>query len=301
MTNASKQFSHVHFVINPGAGKDEPILNTINRVLQPHDIDWTVSITNKDVPIEYDIPTSADLLAVYGGDGTVMNVVGSLIDKNLPLAILPGGTGNALAHKLGIPIELEQALQTIVGEHLQRKIDIAEIRGQDGHVNHFLLRATIGLYNEMLNSTSPDMKNRLGELAYVIGGIKSMKDRQSLMFELCIDGQTVKAEGHTCMVANVSTIGGRADVDIAPQVSPSDGLLDVFVFNTITQDILSALRSHITSDVDQFPHHWSGREISIQTEQPESIIIDGEEVCNTKAHISLLPQAVSILVPAKID
>jgi YegS/Rv2252/BmrU family lipid kinase len=299
--NQTAQYKNIHFVINPGAGQDEPILNTINRVFLPYDINWTVSITKKDVPIKADTPDDTDLVAVYGGDGTVKDVISSLLDSDLPLAILPGGTGNAVAHKLGIPIQLEQALQVIVGEHEQRKIDIGEIHSADGETHHFLLRSTIGLYNEMMRSTSPEMKKRFGDLAYFIAGIMSMRENKHLVFELTIDGETIIVQGHTCMVANISTIGGHAPIDIAPQVDPGDGLLDVLVFDAISEDILSTLRSQIRPDIDPFSKHWQGREISIQTEEPQSIIVDGEDGCNTRADIRLLPQAVSILVPYTDD
>ena len=107
----------VHVVINPAAGQDEPILNTLNRVFKEAEIDWDISLTKQAGDARQQAQTAAqsgvDIVAVYGGDGTVAEVASGLLGTSIPLAILPGGTANVLSVELGIPATLALACQLI--------------------------------------------------------------------------------------------------------------------------------------------------------------------------------------------
>ena len=75
------------------------------------------------------IDEGADLLFVWGGDGMVQRCIDAVGTEPVVLAILPAGTGNLLAHNLGIPIDLEQAVE--VGLHgARRTIDVGRVNGE---------------------------------------------------------------------------------------------------------------------------------------------------------------------------
>ena len=107
-------YSKIHVVINPAAGQDEPILNVLNDVFHPAGVDWDISLTHKSGDATRLAAEAAalgvDLVAAYGGDGTQMEVANGLLGTGVPQAILPGGTGNAMAHDLGIGIKLQVAV-----------------------------------------------------------------------------------------------------------------------------------------------------------------------------------------------
>ena len=71
---ASSLHKKIHVVINPAAGKDEPILNVLNDIFHEHGVDWDVSITKKygdaTVQARAAIARGVTLVAGYGGDGT---------------------------------------------------------------------------------------------------------------------------------------------------------------------------------------------------------------------------------------
>jgi len=140
----SVPYRKIHVVINPAAGKDEPILNTINKVFHKYEIDWQVSITKKfgDATrlAKQAIANGVDLVAGYGGDGTQMEIANAVMGSNTPMAILPGGTGNAMSFELNVPRELEQAAELICQSSKIHKIDVARIEDQ-----HFMLRAYSGI------------------------------------------------------------------------------------------------------------------------------------------------------------
>jgi len=86
----SESKKRIHIVINPAAGKDEPILNTINDVFHEHGIDWGVSVTQKFGDATEFARQAAkegfDIIAGYGGDGTQHEIANGLIgSKAMPM------------------------------------------------------------------------------------------------------------------------------------------------------------------------------------------------------------------------
>lgn len=142
-------FKKLHFIINPASGQPQPVLSTINRVLREHEVEWTVSVTQKDGhgrQLAQDaLQTGIDLLAVYGGDGTIKDVINGLIGSAMPLLVLPGGTGNALVYDLDIPTDLDKALALVFGDHTFTALDVgrAVSESRPDRPGHFLLRANI--------------------------------------------------------------------------------------------------------------------------------------------------------------
>ena len=114
---------HIHIVVNPASGKNEPILNTVNDAFQPAAVSWNVSVTNAygdaAKQAREAAASGADIVVAYGGDGTVMEVVNGLMGTGVPLGILPGGTGNVLSNELYIPQTLADAAAVIVDEGSQ--------------------------------------------------------------------------------------------------------------------------------------------------------------------------------------
>src|SRR5690554_7252602 len=103
----------VHVVINPAAGQGIPLLSILNQVFSECGVDWDVSITKKSGDAREQARQAAakgvDVVAAFGGDGTVAEVASGLLGSRTPLAILPGGTANVMSVELGIPTDLAQA------------------------------------------------------------------------------------------------------------------------------------------------------------------------------------------------
>ena len=90
-------YKKVHVIINPSAGKNNTILNTLNSVFHKYGVDWQVSVTHKfgDATryVKKAIAEGADLVAGYGGDGTQMEIANGVIGTDTPMAICLGGQG----------------------------------------------------------------------------------------------------------------------------------------------------------------------------------------------------------------
>ena len=103
----------VRIIVNPASGRREPILQVINTSMREAGILWEASITHKAGDAtrfaKAAVKEGVDALAVYGGDGTLMEAIGGIIGSALPMAILPGGSANVMATELGIPTALTEA------------------------------------------------------------------------------------------------------------------------------------------------------------------------------------------------
>lgn len=299
-------FNNVQLIVNPAAGQPKPILHTVNRVFREHDINWDIALTRADGDgaklARQAVADGADLVVSYGGDGTVKDVLNGLMDAAVPLAILHGGTGNALAYELGIPDELDDAVALICTENTLRGVDVGKVVCDDDPdtSGYFLLRTSIGLQTEVLETASRELKTRYGNLAYVIASVQSLSNPQARGFHFTIDGESVEVEGLTCMVTNSASVGGDIPFSFAPSVDPGDGRLDVFVFDARLDldGILTGLRGGSLSDTfDKILQHRHGREIRVEVEPQQTATLDGEVFGKTPLTATIMPGAVQVVVP----
>jgi YegS/Rv2252/BmrU family lipid kinase len=292
------KFQRVSVIINPASGQDKPMLSTLNTVFGPEQIHWDVSITKAAGDATQfareAAQSGADLVAVYGGDGTVTEAAAGLVGTEIPLAILPGGTANAIAVVLGIPTDLETATRLLVSDDSTvRTVDM----GQTGD-KHFLIGVGIGIPGEWAASADREAKDRLGMLAYAISSIKAVANAAIVRYRITVDGETLEREGVTCVIANAGSIG-IPGLNFAP-IDMSDGLLDVLVIhNTNIPAIVSLAASVVRQDETAAPFdRWQAREIKIEAEPDQPAQADGEVLEPGPIDAHVLPGAARFVVPA---
>lgn len=292
----------VHVVINPAAGQDEAILNTLNDVFAQAGIKWSVSVTQAYGDAERQareaIDRGADVIAAYGGDGTVMEVANGLIGSDIPLAILPGGTGNVLSTELGIPGDLAGAAHLITDENNQiRQIDMGQCND-----HKFLLRAAMGFDAQRINLTSRELRDQYGKLAYFIAALKAVPESRTVRYRFTLDGEDIETEGFTCLIANAGSLG-LPGLSLAPDISISDGLLDIFCLRNLDLASLSALARSVADQPLNPEHlgHWQVKEAAIVSDPPQPVVGDGEDWGETPVTIKVLPGAIRVVVPAQVD
>jgi len=296
-------YKNIHFVINPAAGQPEPVLHIINKVLYEHDVDWQLSITRADGDgaklARKAIEQGADLIVSYGGDGTVKDVVNGLLDTDVPMALLHGGTGNAMAYELGIPADLEQAVQLIVSDHQVRAVDVGQVvcHADRETIGYFMLRMSMGLQTKILETASRDLKTKFGNLAYVMASLQELRAPETLTYKMTIDGNAVEGTGLTSLIANSAHVGGQANFTFLPAVNSADGLLDVLVMGDSFVETMSMIGSALKIDGAQFEQHWRGKEIIVEAPSDQLITLDGEMFGKTPATVKVLSDAVNIIVP----
>jgi YegS/Rv2252/BmrU family lipid kinase len=293
--------SRVHVIINPAAGKDQPVLKVLNTALQEAGVEWEVFLTKAAGDgrrlAQEAVQAGADVIGVHGGDGTVMEVASGLIGTAVPFAIIPGGTANVMSLELGIPVDLQAACALLVDPAAAvRTIDM----GQVGE-HYFLLRSSVGFEAEMVEGADRELKNRLGVFAYALSALQTLADPPVARYSLNLDGQEVEQEGLACIVANSGTMGmnGMPSLALAPDIDVGDGLLDVVI---VTRSDLPGIVSLIANVVSggensNILQRWQAREVTITADPPQTVQVDGEITGKTPVTARVLPQAVRVIVP----
>jgi YegS/Rv2252/BmrU family lipid kinase len=290
-------YPHLHVVINPASGQDQPILNVLNDVFHPAGVKWEVSLTHQAGDAARQAKEAAaagvDLVAAYGGDGTQMEVANGLLGSGVPQAILPGGTGNAMAHELEVPLHLKEAAQLIISSKKRRAVDLARI-GEKA----FMLRAYTGIPAD--EAASREKKDKYGQLAYIQASLKFLTHITPTHYRARVDGEVIDGKALICFILNAGSIGGVLGFSL-PQVGNvniSDGYLDLYAVTKGVQP-LRALSHHLfhIGESQAGIYHWQGKEITLEADPPQDIWIDGEIDGKTPFTTTVIPQALEIVVP----
>lgn len=287
-------YQRIHIVINPASGKDEPILNRLNRVFSRHDIQWSVSITHQygdaTEQAREAIMNGADLVAGYGGDGTQHEIANAVLDTDAVMGILPGGTGNGFAREIGVPKNLEAAAELLCTSHNTRQIDVAKAGDQ-----YFIQRLYVGIEPEQ--QTSREMKDKYGFFAYAISLKDQAKALHSIDYHVVADGKEEVFRAAKIYVINSGMMG--TGLSITHTYAIDDGLLDAFVLST--ENLAT-----FTGAVNRFLHLNTGsaskyirqcRQVRIDTDPDQPVWADGEYIGRTPIEIQVLPGALTFVVP----
>jgi diacylglycerol kinase (ATP) len=291
--------NNLFVIINPASGQDRPVLGTLNRVFHAAGVNWDVGLTKQAGDAQRlareAVLAGADAVAVYGGDGTVMEAASGLSGSGVPLAIFPGGTANVMSIELGIPTDLEAAVALVCSDaRLIRTIDMGRIRsGNDEHL--FLLRLSIGYLARMTQGAAREEKRRMGVLAYAISAIGALPQAEMAHYRITIDGDLIEADGVTCVIGNSGSLG-IPGLTLSRAMSVSDGLLDVVLLQNADLLEVAKVLSNSLSGVESLPH-WQGREISVTADPPQPIECDGEMIDPTPITVGIVPQTLRVIVP----
>jgi diacylglycerol kinase (ATP) len=289
-------FRRLYVVINPAAGQQRPVVSELNAALQDTGIDWDIGITKElgdgQALAAQAIAAGADVVAAYGGDGTVMDVATALLGTGIPLAILPGGTANVMAMELGIPGDTAGACRLLMTGQV-RAIDFGRLGAQ-----HFLLRVGIGAEAVMVKEAARELKERFGRLAYALTAIRALREAPHVRFLMNIDGQEIISEGVTCFLANSGNLG-MPNLQLSSIIRVDDGRLDVVVVRAADLNSLISITAGVLTGNEEITplQHWQGSTITISADPPQPVIYDGELWGATPVSVETLPGAIHVIVP----
>jgi diacylglycerol kinase (ATP) len=291
------KFKTIHFILNPASGSKEPIISDINTVFCESGIKWDVSVTKKAGDagkFAKALIGKTELIAVYGGDGSLSEVAGALCGSNTPLAVIPGGTANVIAKELGMPLNTIDALELLKGNSVRIvKIDM-------GMVNKypFIIRVNLGIMADMIIKADNSLKNNIGQLAYGVSALQSFVNILPATFKLLIDGKVINENGVALTVTNSGGLG-IGSFSLLPGIDMTDGFLDVVLLNDT--DIISALKvagSTLFQTDSDVLKHWRCKEIIIGANNALHYLCDDVEKKAKKLHIHIIPKALKIVVPS---
>lgn len=291
----------VFIVQNPVAGihSAKRVTNVIQRFLEKKGWEFAFHQTREDenvAKVVADAVTEGyDLFLAAGGDGTVSMVATGLRGTNLPMAIIPVGTGNGMARDLKIPLLLQEAVGVL--EHLDsiRMLDVIEVGEQ-----YYLLNLSVGLTPLALKESKRKEKRKLGMLAYFLAGVKAFVGIQPVSFSLEIDGNKQSFRASEVMLMNSFVLGDTGRF-LGLDILVDDGVLDLFVIEA--RNVLDYLRVFwfvIIGNPQRDPDltRFQVREsLSITARRLLEVQADGDLIGYTPLLIKLVPKTVKMVVP----
>ena len=171
------------------------------------------------------VADGCDVVFVAGGDGTVMAAATALAGTEVPLAILPTGTGNLLARNLDLPFTDESACLRIGLTGRTRAIDVGAVEDRK-----FVVMAGLGFDAAMMRDAPEGLKKKVGWPAYVVSATKHLRGRGIRVTLTLDDGEPLNRRVRTVVVGNVGRLQGN--FPLLPDAVPDDGVLDVVVIAT---------------------------------------------------------------------
>jgi diacylglycerol kinase (ATP) len=258
-------------------------------------------------PIWYEVPKSryapgrakkllkkgADLIFVWGGDGTVQRVIDAVAGAPVALAVLPAGTANLFATNLGIPKDLQEAVRIgLTG--IRRRLDVGKVNGE-----HFGVMAGTGLDALMIRDADTGLKDTLGRFAYVWTGAKNVRQAPVKM-RVKVDGRVwFKGEVSCLLVGNVGHVMGG--ISAFPDARPDDGQLNIGVVTASgALDWLRMLSRSAIGDVEGSPfvETTAGEVFDVRLDKALPYELDGGVRKRSKRlKFKVKPGAITVCVP----
>jgi diacylglycerol kinase family enzyme len=260
-----------------------------------------------------------DVVLVAGGDGTVRAVAGAVAGSDVPLAIVPSGTGNLFARNLRLPLDDPEIMVAAAFRENVTKTDVglARITRDGGEVEEhaFVVMAGIGLDAAMIANTRPQLKKHVGWMAYVDGAARSLPGARPFRVIYSLDESRLHTTRvQSVLFANCGQLPGG--IALIPDASLDDGLLDIMVIqptgwfgwlgvwrkvwwdNSVLLRFRAGRRVLERRGRNTSIHYLRGGSVEVATTPPRPIELDGDEFGDGQSIMcSVQPGALLTIVP----
>ena len=240
-----------------------------------------------------------------GGDGTMRDIAAVIAGTDVPLGIIPAGTGNQVAAVLGIPLSPIGAVD-VLGSTNERTIDLGEVRieikGQATIPSSFIIGCGAGFDAELMATTSGSLKRRLGAAAYFVQAARMALRLSATPCRVTIDDELIETDATAVLVGNMGQlVPGRLGLRLP--LDPADGLLDLIVVGASSalggvRALADQLRrSELGGGSGDASIRLRGHKIRIEPELPMALEVDGDHVGSGALEARVVPGALRVLVP----
>jgi len=225
-----------------------------------------------------------DVVIAAGGDGTVRCVAEVLAGTNIPMGLVPLGTGNLLARNLGIGLSdaLGAARDVLAGT--DTVVDVVKATLDHAEEQQvFVVAAGLGYDAAIMADTYEGLKDRVGWLAYVEAGIRNLPGK-GVKATVKVDGRiVVRRRVRGVMVGNCGKLmGGLA---IFPEASFSDGVLDLLVLSPRGRfgwfGVIAGIFNH-HQNTSRSAEYFSGKTAEITLEHEQAFQLDGDQLAKAR-------------------
>lgn len=296
-----------YFLINAksGNGKGGKAWKQVERALRRKGIDYRAAFTEDahEAAHYMNVVKQGNIrdirgFVVIGGDGTVQSVVQELAYTDIPLGIIPAGSGNDFARGLNMPLKPLEAMEALLSAP-NKRIDLLKVDdrlcvtvvgiGIDGTVAYEVNRSPLKRWFNAF---------RLGTLAYVFSLLKVLASYRTRTVALRLDnGETVIVRDVWLIAAaNFTSYGGG--MNICPRASASDGLMDVCVVSGVGRGEFVRVfpqvfrGTHVSHPAVSM---YQARCLKVASTSPMMAHGDGELLGETPLAVEVAEQALRVL------
>ena len=297
----------VHIVVNPFAGKKKSreISRLISEELTQTKIENILYFTDYVNHAEEIVSginfQRGDALMSVGGDGTLSEIITGLLareddfSKDIPISIVPSGSGNSQANDMEITDYLD-AMQRLLNGKL-RKIDVGKVTfmsegNEKVRFSHNLVGWGLGVDANIM----AEKMRFLGPIRYDLGSLMSIIRGKVRKARCYIDGNLIDSSFILLLIQNTKTGGDR--LTLAPMAHVDDGKMDLGIIYHISRfqvlklfNQLKALGSHVWNPNVEY---YRFKNLVIETDEPTAINVDGENLGTTPLKVDVIPSAIKV-------
>jgi diacylglycerol kinase (ATP) len=237
------------------------------------------------------VEAGADALVVVGGDGMVHLGVQAVGGTDVPLGVIPAGTGNDFARCVGLPLGEPEAAADIVNSGVTRRVDLGRSEGQ-----WFACVVAAG-FDARVNDRSNRIRWPKGPRRYDLATFIELGVFRPIHYILDLDGEILELDAMLIAVGNTPSYGGG--LLITPDASIDDGLFDVLLVAPVSKATLLRVFPKVRKGT-----HLSHPAISVRRARRIRIAapdvtayVDGERLGPLPRTFEVVPHALSVLTP----
>ena len=295
--------AHPLVIVNPSAGRGRAasLCDAVASYWRGQQVSAEILTPKTPEEVRQLARTAADAgyssVVVFGGDGTVHEVINGAAGNGIPVAILPAGGGNDLARALGMPADVLESAHALLTAR-PRRIDLLRLTSAEGHTCHFAGAGGAGIDAEAAQLANSRFQRLPGVARYVAAAVAAFREARPLQVIIEADGATRRFEALLVAVANTPSYGGG--ILIAPDAQIDDGWMDLAMiaplrWGQLLDGLLLTLR---TGDI-RWPEmqRMRARKLRLETDRPVMFHGDGEVLGETPVEIEVLPGALEVLAP----
>lgn len=286
-----------------GKGLSKQTLEKLKQFLQKHNLSFNSLEISQPTPISQ-IPNDGRArikrgVICIGGDGTVSETVGYVLNNKIevPISLIPTGTANIIASTLGM--ESKESNFNFLLEKNIKEIDIG-VADYEDEKNYFLLGLGLGFEENFLRLTKEKFKSKFGVFSYILAALSELLSLKKIPIVINNSEIQIKADICSLTILNLQPLILKSfPLFKNKQIKGNDGVFNMFYvgYKNYLLAFLGILFFHLLGRINfGLVKEISGKEFSIESPIPVGTQIDGELRRNLPVKISLHSQTCKFLV-----
>jgi len=234
----------------------------------------------------------APMVIVGGGDGSLSSNVDHFVGQHTVFAVLPLGTANSFARTLGLPLDLDGAIE-VIAHGRRKRIDLGLI-----DKDYFANAAALGLSPLIADTVPHGLKKYLGMVGYLIWAVRVAFQFRPFKLRITLDdGSVVTSWATEARIANGRYHGG---VELVEDQALDSG--DIVIQAVTGRSVFGLAWSWFATlfklrQREQTTTEWRGKKLRLEARPRQKISIDGEIAAKTPVTVEVARGAIEVAAP----